>query len=445
MSTSSESMIVIDTVSDATALSELEVAKSDPIAALVDHIGGLVDYFSPDARELIKQSLEQDKLRAEHLSCMESALRDEGDIQAVRRVVDKSRDLCESSMSQVLPMRRHLNDIADALNELTQSDVLEDPSAMSSIISEIKESAGNAFKSAVDGRARIASFATELRTVQEEHVLKAVQSEVDGKKHAAEAEEHQDTAACQGKAAACSAGLCGVTGTGTAGGAGVGCLAVLNGASWVASVPYIGGALTTTTTTSVGGFWGFFGCTSTAVAFSPVGLVVGGGLCALFGIFSLSQLVQARHHSELKAVALRKQTEAEAEKARSEDIAKHSTEISRLTLEMMDAADFHKDMWAGIECAAENAAHSFHKLAKTDPKGARARRFQARMREFAEQMINFVVAIDEYLFWLSRAGYFPKNYNLQKVIGTRAYKRMEDSLSQATIVVNRQPVAETLK
>lgn len=318
---------------------------NDPIEILGDRIGVLVEYFSPDAQARIRDSLKQDKLRAEHLSKMESALRESGDVVAVQRIVGKSRDLCHSSMSQVLPMRRHINDIAEALNELSKSEVFANEVARLEVINEIKESSGKAFQSAADGKTKIESFALELRSVQESYMQKKLESEQDAKKSEQDAKQQMKLAALHGTAAFAHGSGGGVTGAATAGGAGVGCLAAANGASWIAGVPYIGAALTTSTTTTVsaGGISGFFGATttSTAVMFNPVGLAVGTGLCAIFGIISISQIIRARHHSNLKSLALDNKADAETRTTQSQAVATQSQKMSETTMEMMEGADFH--------------------------------------------------------------------------------------------------------
>lgn len=42
--------------------------------------------------------------------------------------------------------------------------------------------------------------------------------------------------------------------------------------------------------------------------------------------------------------------------------------------------------------------------------------------------MDFIKAIDEYLFWLSQTGYFPPNYNVQKIIGVKAYQEMKEKV-----------------
>ena len=268
--------------------------------------------------------------------------------------------------------------------------------------------------------------------------LLSVRSDYEGRKKQAEKQceaskalgiEKEKSAKQQKYYCAANTCLSVVSGLVPAGKSGVGVVAVAGGAPAVASIPLIGSALTTTTTSTVSatGIWGYLGATvtTTAVAFNPVGIMVGVGFAAGFGIMAVKTWSDASLHQLEKEAALKEKEAAETKAKSCEDMVNKSAKRQELAGDMAKKARSHESLWQGLSMAAGKAADTFAQGEKIDPTGARRRRFDEKMIIYANDVCQFVQAIDEYLFYLSKNDFFPPNFPLQRELGVERVRELE--------------------
>ena len=213
-----------------------------------------------------------------------------------------------NSLHQIIPMRGHLEEVAELLTEFMDAEVQTDASALREILLSIHCSAQEAQKIAHQGKKHFEEVAQEVEELQKQYQSKA-------EKAASEVEKCQQLADMKGtaaKAAATASGVNAVVSGASSlvplGDGGLGIVGATMGAEAVASIPLIGAAFTTTTATtaSVGGFWGCLGytVTTTAVAFNPLALMVGTAVAVGFRVLAVKSGVDSAFYSGQKNVRL---------------------------------------------------------------------------------------------------------------------------------------------
>ena len=74
-------------------------------------------------------------------------------------------------------------------------------------------------------------------------------------------------------------------------------------------------------------------------------------------------------------------------------MAEKAEETEQVAGAMVVKARVHKEMWGGVAQSAEKAATTFSTLKRIDPTGARRKRFEDKMKAYAEDLLYFVQAI----------------------------------------------------
>jgi len=162
------------------AMRQSTLGDGSDSTGLVCEIEKLVAFFGPDARQMIKSSMEEDRRRTRALSALDQRLRQQGDFVVANRVMRCARQIWEHSWSCVIPLRRSIKIIAEALFELQGLDALGDPAATRAIVMEISVATDEAVKIARSGEKTLHQLEVELRAVvlgstqqQQEHALQA--------------------------------------------------------------------------------------------------------------------------------------------------------------------------------------------------------------------------------------------------------------------------------
>ena len=407
----------------------------DPIDNLEQEIGKVVAFFGPNGRETLQKCMQQDNLAAQNLTRMENSLKAQGDWDGAKRIVKYVKKASSNSLHQIIPMRGHLEEVAELLIESMDTKVQTDASALREVLLSIHSSAQEAQKIARDGKQHFEDVAQEVEDLKKQYESKA-------EKAKCEAEQYQQLADKKGRAAKESATVSGlnavVSGTSSVvplGNAGIGIVGATAGAQAVSSIPVIGAALTTTTTTtaSAGGLSGLFGSTvtTTAVVFNPVGLMVGTAFAVGFGLLALKSGADAWTYGGQKHEALAEKGEAEKQKEACEKTVKESKETQQIAEKMVDTANIHESLWEGVSISADLAAQKFNQLKRIDPQGSRRYKFDQKMKAYASDMCDMVKAIDEYLFCLEKLGFLPPNFHLESVVGQTRYCEIDKAMKSA--------------
>jgi len=416
----------------------------DPIARLEENIGAVVQYFGPDSREVIRKAMEQDKMNEKTLSQMDAALQKLGDFNASRRIANHVKKVSEYSLGQALPMRQYICEIAELLGELEDREVQTDPACLTEIMINIRNNSDHALRIAEEGKNKFETLFNELQGIQQDYDDKRKNAEKEAQEHGQMAIKHAEVARQKMNYTVGNFTVSGVCATVPAAKTGVIAVAVTTGAQAVAAIPLVGPALTTaiTTTAAAPGFAGWVGATvtTTTVAFNPVGIMIGAALALGFGLLSAKTYLDAKQSSHDRQRELEYQDTAEKNQTKFKDLALQATDMQQLAKKMVDQSESHEKMWRGVCLSAEQAGRTFQAMENTDPNGSRARRFQAKMAKYKEDLVNFVQALDEYLYFLSKTNYFPGNYDLRKAIGHKRYDEIERQFQQATAAATADPV-----
>lgn len=289
-------------------------------------------------------------------------------------------------------MRQHIYEIAELLGELEDPGVQKDPACLKEIMMNIRNNSDHALRIAEEGKSKSEALFDELQGIQQDYDHKRKNAEKEASEHAQMAIDHEKAA--KGKKA-CAVGngvLSGACATVPAAKAGVAGVAVTAGAQVVARIPLIGGALTTTTTTPA--VVGWFGTTAatTTVAFNPMGLMIGAVLALGFGLFSLKCGLDAWQSSCDGKLEHKYKDRAKKNQTKFEKLALQAADTQQLAKKMVNQSESHEKMWRGVCLSAEQAGRTFQAMENTNPNGPRARRFQAKMAKYKEDLVNFVQA-----------------------------------------------------
>ena len=305
------------------------------------------------------------------------------------------------SFKQVRPMRRHIQDIADLLNEIMDPQTLTDEESMRAILLGVHESADKACEIARAGQEKYEELAEELASMQGEYKTRMVKAKQDCQEQERVAQCKAKEANAQGWSSAVSGGGSVVSSMVPLGKGGLGVVALSGGAEALASVPLIGSALTSTTTSYVttqvaaGGLWGFFGGTVpqtvaiTTVAFNPVGIMVGVACAAGFGILAVKCAADASQSNAQKETALAERAVAEKRAAECTALVENSEKSQQIATKMASSAGTHGRLWFGVSQSAEAAAQVFQSLSKIDPRKRRPA-FDKKMDQYILDLSNMV-------------------------------------------------------
>ncbi|CAJ1426701.1 unnamed protein product [Effrenium voratum] len=395
----------------------------DAIAKVEASIGAVVQFFGPDGRDRIRQSIDADRQQSQALAQLEDNLRAQNDWESADSIVKLKLDASENSLRQVAPMRRHIRDICDLLMELQDLDVQSDAASLQSIFLEMKDAAAGAADKAERGQQHLIAVSQQIRDIQLTYITRRDRCMSDQKACEDEAENKKIEAQslkCRAVGQGAGSFACGAAGTGATG---VGATVAYLGAQTVASLPYLGPLLTTTGPT------GLF--TAAVVSFNPVGVGVLVGCSVIFGAFAVKNAIGMVSSIADSRVAKNAAHQKEEQALECRAVADQSDKVGQLAKETKRVAEFHKLMWSGIALAASEASTTFKSLQQTDPNGARRRRFEQKMKEYAEQLVNFLKAVDEYLFFLSKTDAFPPNFDLRVLLGSDRYAQIERDLAAA--------------
>lgn len=378
---------------------EIPHAQCNPFDRLEMEIGSLVDRFSPGARDHIKASMDLDIMNKQKLTNLESELRKMGDIDAANNLVAKMLDASRESTMEVFPMRRHIKDIAEYLCELRSQDALASAESMQEIVSEIATSAKKAFESAEQGQKKYAAATAAVKKVSEDYAKKVRDHQEKAKASEEQARIHDKLASQYKKDGNKNARGSVACGVGAVGSGGVGaCVA--------------GGVIA-----------------AGQAAVVATGL---GGLAVVFGAIATHQYRSKGKHRDLEAKANEQADEHKKKQHECKQVAETAKSALEKSEKVVQVAQEHMAMWDGISAAAVQASLSFEQLSAMNHINKHRRaKFEQRMNEFSEQLLMFVTAIDEYMYFLSTTSYFPPNLNLKMLIGAKQYHAIEKSMNTA--------------
>jgi len=381
---------------------------NDPIAHLENHIGQIVSYFG-DGHEMIKMSMKQGETTIENLSIMERELRSHRDHDAAKRIVKYSQAASVHSVNQVLPMRGHIQEIAELLCEVVDPDVQMDPQSLKHVILAVHQESEAAHRIATSGLEKFQQLVEQLNDIfqdYQERIEKAKQQVEDSQKSATEYEEE----AHRLKKKSDTSGI----------------LAVVSGATSVpaASIPWI--------TAGTQGGW----VTAAVTVFNPWGVVIGTTLTAACVGYSIYAGVGRREAQREKEQALQEKEKAEKDAERGKAVVEKTQTNMDLASQMRDTAQTHETLWDGMSKAAVQAANTFSQLRHIDPSGARRKRFEDKMKTYTSHLLAFVQAVDEYLFFLHKKGLIPPNFRLESTVGREKFLQMERDWTAAADGLN---------
>eukprot|EP00438_Fugacium_kawagutii_P033035 Skav231053 [mRNA] locus=scaffold2842:79891:82724:+ [translate_table: standard] len=395
----------------------------DPIFLLEKHLGDVVAVFS-EGDQIIRASMEQDQLNAQSLAKMEEDLRALGNNDAANRLVEHSKNALNHSLKQVVPMRRHIEEIAGLLNEAMDPEIQTDAASLTQILGDVQDESRAAREIAAAGKEKFELLAGQLQKIREEYQLITEEAKEQARQYQEQAEEHKKTAAALKSRSNRSAVVSALSGTvslgGSLGGAGIG----IAGAEAAAALGIPG--LTTSS-----------GIIMTTISFNPVALAVGSGLAAAFGLVAIGCAVVARRASNQREEAEGNKKTSEMQAEESEAMVQRATETEEVAQTMVAESKKHKDLWDGLTQSAEQAAHTFSTLKKLDPTGARRKKFAQKMKAYAEDLLHFVKAIDHYLFWLHAQGFFPPTFSIENAMGRERFAKVKKEY-QAAVAANRR-------
>ena len=155
----------------------------DPIDNLEQEIGKVVKFFGPNGRETLQKCMQQDQLAAQNLTNMEKDLQDQGDWDGAKRIVKYVKKASSNSLHQIIPMRGHLEEVAELLLESMDAEVQKDASALREILVSIHCSAQEAQKIAYQGKQHFEEVAKEVEDLKKQYQLKAEKAECEVKKY----------------------------------------------------------------------------------------------------------------------------------------------------------------------------------------------------------------------------------------------------------------------
>ena len=313
-------------------------------------------------------------------------------------------------------MRQYICDIAELLGELEDPEVQTDPASLREIMINIRNNSDHALRIAEEGKSKYEAIFNELQGIQQDYDDKRKNAEQEAQEHAQMAIKHAGVARQKAYYTVGNAAVSATCCTVPSGHIGVMAIAATKGAEAVATIPLVGSALTTATTTTAtttaaatgagglaawlsilmpGWFSGSLGgtvVTTTTVAFNPVGIVIGTGLALGFGLLSAKCCLDAWQSSRDRQLELEYQDKAEKNQTKFEELALQATDTQQLAKKMVNQSESHEKMWRGLCLSAEQAGRTFQAMENTDPNGSRARRFQAKMAKYKEDLVNFVQA-----------------------------------------------------
>ena len=288
-------------------------------------------------------------------------------------------------MSQALPLREHVQEIADLLNEVVDPAVQVDASGLKEIVQAVQEEAMQVHKLVTAGQSQVKALQSEMQDIHDEHSEKIREREEKAKKYEERAAD-QEKKADKKQTGTIVNGVCSTVSAG-------GAAAAIGGA--VAGPGAFGGGLLATAATAGSSGWPLLGWGATAAipaAFTPVGLVIGTGLLVGTGVSAVAFAVGAvgANNDRNDALELQRQAQEDADEYRS--AAEKSKQCKEAAGAMLTKAKAHEDLWRGIFWTSESAAHKFSTLKKIDPSGARRKKFNDKMKGFASDLLHLAQA-----------------------------------------------------
>ena len=303
--------------------------------------------------------------------------------------VQHSHDALSYSLEQVLPMRRHIEDIAKLLNEMMDPEIQTDAISLKAVMEDMHRQSDAAFKIAAAGRRKFEVLSGQLLEIQSEYqaVLEIAEKEAEDSSEVArkcqeDAEAHRRQRDVNGTVSAISA-------TPTVGCVGGGVALLSGGATSASSIPLLGPILTCTTTSTTG--WWIFSTTATVTTFNPVALGIGAGLGVICCAVALGTGSLASSASSEYQQALEKQEAAMKDADEKQLVAQQAVENKALADSMLAEVKRHERMWMGVSATGDLAAATFLDLRMTDP-ARRRERFNEKMHQYASDVLHFVQA-----------------------------------------------------
>ena len=276
-------------------------------------------------------------------------------------------------------MRQHIEEIAQLLNEVVDPEIQADASSLTSILLSVHDESKAACAIAAAGTEKFQAITKELQGIQAEYQATAAEAKKQVEEAQANVEKYKEMAETKRKCRNASAAISAVSSTVPVAKTGVAGACLAAGAEATASIPLIGPVLTTTT--------------AGVAAFNPVGVAVGVGFGAVFGLIAIKSYFDAQDASYHCQDALESKAAAETEVETKQGVAEKAEETEQVAGAMVVKARVHKEMWGGVAQSAEKAATTFSTLKRIDPTGARRKRFEDKMKVFAEDLLYFVQAI----------------------------------------------------
>lgn len=395
----------------------------DPISKLESQIGFMVGYFG-DGHQMIQMSMKQDQINKDNFDRMEQDLREQGDHSTANRLVKASRQALNHSLEKVMPMRQHIEEIAQLLDEIVDPEVQTEVRSLKAIVLAVHDESKAATAIAVAGKEKFQALTEQLQDIEGHYHAISEKAKKEGSESEQNVGKHQkeaDWKAWQRDVSGCLAvgSSCIVTVNAGVGAAGAGF-----GAPYLATTP-LTAFLTTQVTTAAAA------ATAAPFVFNPVAVGVGIGFTALFAVVAVSTGLAAADASGQCKQALQSKETAEKEATEKQDVARKAEGTKTAANQMVVKAKAHESMWDGLSTAAELAADRFSRLKKIDPSGARRRRFNELMKKYAQDLLYFVQAIDEYLFFLHKQDFFPSTFRIEQAMGRQRFLKLEEDWEAA--------------
>merc|ERR1719394_133059 len=372
-----------------------------------------------------------------NLKQLEQTLVNQGHTGDAQRICRHSCHVIETSMNQLVKLRRHVNEMAELILEMSNSD---DADSLLELVTEVQVTAEQAFVTSADGKKAYEDLSQELCDIC---------LEMQGRQHAAqkEAEDHtnkskqqneestsyQNWAIAHGGATTTSAVGTGVSATATTGAVvmtSVMSLAASTGAATgsvaglAMTAEAVGGAVTAAT---VSGSGLMASGAAGAIFLGPPAWIIGAAVTLFFGAMTIRSAVKSYQAQKLSSELAKKARAAEDEAVASREAAEKAGMLGKSAADTSHVLDYHKGMWSGIAMSADEVKFSLQQLVRAQGSSARVM-FKKRVNKFGENLIYFVQAIDKYLYWLSKTDYFPPNLNIRTIIGVQNFNKIQNEL-----------------
>jgi len=127
--------------------------------------------------------------------------------------------------------------------------------------------------------------------------------------------------------------------------------------------------------------------------------------------------------------------------SRREARAAHAEKLATLNALHLKFVGLNDHMWEGMIMWVEDVQQSIQVLKNLNPE--RKLMKSAQLNDIAFKLFGMSMAVDEYIIWLSRHGYFPVNFSIRNWITPQRYDRIKSIVDEPGTCASASSDAET--